>query len=102
MARPRRVKGFAQVTPDLGEHMGHDVLLASLADGEARVRGTAFSGLQLDGVSAVGAAFENVAFRGCAFEGVDFSSCTFTDVQFLSLDYQLHPNTSHIHPHMCG
>ena len=22
--------------------------------------------------------------------------------QFKFLDYQLHPNTSHIHPHMCG
>ncbi len=84
MARPRQARGFAQVTPELGEHMGREVLLASLAEGEARVRGTAFSGLELDEVSAAGTAFENVAFRGCVFEGVDFSGCTFTDVQFLS------------------
>ena len=26
----------------------------------------------------------------------------FSDCFDAGLDYQLHPNTSHIHPHMCG
>lgn len=82
MPLPRRTKGFAQVTPNLGAHVPREVLLALLEEGEARVTGTSFSGLELRDVSTGGAAFENVAFHGCAFERVDFSRGTLTDVLF--------------------
>lgn len=74
--------GFAQVTPDLGEHVNGEVLLAALKTPDARVENTSVSSLELEGVSADGTAFENVVFRGCAFDRVNLSGCTFTDVVF--------------------
>ena len=74
--------GFAQVTPDLGEHVSGEVLLAALKTPDARVENTSVSSLELEGVSADGTAFENVVFRGCTFDRVNLSGCTFTDVVF--------------------
>ena len=82
MSRPRKLKRFSQVRDDLGCHMSREELLAALAAPDAHVTNTAFSGLELSGVSANGTVFENVIFRGCTFDGVSLANCTFTDVLF--------------------
>ena len=79
---PAKTRGFAQVTPNLGENLSQEGLLARLAEPDARVFGSAFSGLELSEVAACGTAFENAVFRGCSFESVSLANCTFSDVLF--------------------
>ena len=81
-SRSTRPRGFAQVTPNLGENLGLEDLLARMEEPDARVSGSAFSGLELADVTAHGTTFENVVFRGCTFDCVSLSGCTFTDVLF--------------------
>ena len=82
MARTR--PSFAKVSDALGAHMDADELLDALAEGDALVTNTAFSGLELAYDDAQAATFDTVTFRSCLFEGVDFSGCTFRDVRFRS------------------